>query len=552
MLTEEIKKIFSGDVLVDEKTLDEHSEDASIFKIKPKLVAFPKNSTDIQNLIKFVSVKNKKGERLSVSARAAGTDMTGGSLTDSIVLSFIKYLNKIKEIRAVGKEGGYAVVEPGLYYRNLEKETLKKDLIYPCYPASRELCALGGILSNNSAGEKTLAYGQTKDYVLELKVVLSDGKEYTFKPLTEFELKEKISQKNFEGRIYKKIWQLIQKNQKLIWESRPKVSKNSAGYFLWDIYDGKYFDLTKLIVGSQGTLGIITEAKIRLVKNQPYSRMVVVFLKDLKPVGKLVNVILKFNPESLESYDDKTLILALKFLPSLIKSLIQKKENLFKLFISFIPDFFIALTSGFPKMVLIAEFRGSNENEISNHAENLLQELKNLGFKARRTHNHAEGEKYWTIRRESFNLLRKKIKGKHTAPFIDDVIVDPKYLADFLPRLNDLVSKYQELTYTIAGHAGNGNFHIIPLADFKNPNLKNIIKKLSNEVYDLVKEFGGSITAEHNDGLIRTPYLDKMFPDKILKLFVDVKKVFDPQNIFNPGKKVNGNLKYALDHIKTE
>lgn len=553
MIAEELKKIITGEVSTEAEVLEKYSEDASIFKIKPEAVVFPKNIEDIKSIVKLIAKKKKKNQRLSISARSAGTDMTGGPLTESIVLEFSRYFNKVKEVRYLPKnKGGYAVTEPGVYYRDFERKTLEKKLIFPPYPASREICAMGGIVSNNSAGEKTLALGQTKDYIMEVKVVLSDGSECVFRPVDEWELKKKIAQKNLEGKIYKKIWALIKKNQKLIWESKPAVSKNSAGYLLWEVYDGKYFDLSKLIVGSQGTLAIITEAKLRLVKALPHSRMVVIFLKDISAVGRLVNIALKFKPESIESYDDKTLLLALKFLPGLAKSLRKKGYNLMKLIFSFLPDLRMLLTSGFPKMVLLVEFTGDDEMKVSAASESLTQELKRNGFKARATKNKAEGEKYWTIRRESFSLLREKIKDKHTAPFIDDVIVNPEHMPEFLPRLNTLVSKYPELTYTIAGHAGNGNFHVIPLADFTNPKLKDIIANLSEEVYNLVQEYNGSITAEHNDGLIRTPYLNKMFSEKMIKIFAETKKAFDPQNIFNPGKKTAGDLEYALSHIKKE
>ncbi len=550
MLSDEIKKFFKGEIFSDEKTLERFSEDASIFKIKPSLVVCPKNTDDIKNLVKFVSKKKKIDQGISLSARSAGTDMTGGSLTESIVVSLTEHINRVKEIKAEGPRGGYAVVEPGVYYRDFEKETLNKDLIYPPYPASRELCAIGGIVSNNSAGEKTLSHGQTKDFVLELKAILADGNEYTFKPLNEFELKEKIKLKNFEGKIYSKIWDLIKKNQKLIWESKPNVSKNSAGYYLWEIYDGKYFNLAKLIVGSQGTLGIVTEVKLKLERTKKHSRMVVVFLRNLSLVDDLVDLILKYKPESLESYDDKTLKLAIKFFPSLIK--IIKPKNVLNLILKFIPDFFIILTTGLPKLVILAEFVGDNEFEIEKNIQSLLPEIKKLGVKARVTKDEEEEQKYWTIRRESFNLLRHHIRGLHTAPFIDDIIVHPEQLPEFLPRLNKILSRYPELIETIAGHAGNANFHIIPLADFKKPDFRDTVLKLSNEVYDLVREFKGSITAEHNDGLIRTPFLDKMFNPKMLRLFEKVKKVFDPKDIFNPGKKVRGDLNYALSKIKKE
>ena len=159
-------------------------------------------------------------------------------------------------------------------------------------------------------------------------------------------------------------------------------------------------------------------------------------------------------------------------------------------------------------------------------------------------------QKYWTIRRESFNLLRKHVEGKKTAPFIDDIIVRPEHLPQFLPELNRILDEYKNyMIYTIAGHPGDGNFHIIPLMDLSDEKSWNIILELSDKVYDLVLKYGGSITAEHNDGLIRTPYLEKMYGKEVHGLFEEVKRIFDPLNIFNPGKKVGGSIDYASKHI---
>ena len=160
--------------------------------------------------------------------------------------------------------------------------------------------------------------------------------------------------------------------------------------------------------------------------------------------------------------------------------------------------------------------------------------------RARITKSAPDTEKYWEIRHESFNLLRKHVKGKRTAPFIDDVIVRPEFLPEFLPGLEKILSKYPELEHTIAGHPGEGNFHIIPLVGLGDERLNKDIIKASDEVYDLTLKYGGSITAEHNDGIIRTPYLEKMYGAKIYGIFGEIKKIFDPLNIFNPGKKIGG------------
>ena len=212
----------------------------------------------------------------------------------------------------------------------------------------------------------------------------------------------------------------------------------------------------------------------------------------------------------------------------------------------------MALGGGMPKLFLEAEFTGDSEEEVYKKAYTAKKDLENLGLKMRVTKDDAEEKKYWTVRRESFNLLRKHVQGKRTAPFIDDIIVRPEKLSEFLPRLNSLMNEYDSLVYTIAGHIGNGNFHIIPLMDMKDPRAKKIISELSGKVYGLVVEFGGSITAEHNDGLIRSPFLEQMYGEKIYELFEDTKKIFDPDNIFNPGKKVGSDFSYALEHLALE
>ena len=225
-----------------------------------------------------------------------------------------------------------------------------------------------------------------------------------------------------------------------------------------------------------------------------------------------------------------------------------------KLGLSFIPEVLMMLRGGLPKLVLITEFTSQDENECLEKVTKLDTVLKKFtkeyNIQTRIT-NAKGGEKYWRIRRESFNLLRKHVKGKHTAPFIDDICVSPHALAEFLPKLNKILKDYK-LVYTIAGHAGDGNFHIIPLMDFKDPKTRDTILAVSDKVYDLVREYKGSITAEHNDGLIRTPYLDEMFTAKTLALFKETKEIFDPLYIFNPRKKVGADKQYLYDHIILE
>ena len=542
-MSNQIKDIIEGEVIENKKEIEAYSHDASIFEVQPELVVKPKNTDDVKSLVRFVSEHKLSTPSLSLTARAGGSDMTGGPLGESIILDFRAYMNKI--LRVEGSPP-HAIVEPGVFYRDFEKETLKKGLLLPSYPASRELCAVGGMVANNAGGEKSLRYGKTENYVEELNVVLSDGNEYVFKSLISTEFEQKKIQNDFEGEIYRKIYELLETNREIIQKAKPDVSKNSAGYALWNIWREGKLDLTQLFVGSQGTLGIITKIKFRLVEPAKYSKLLVIFLKDIDKLGDLVVDLNKYEPESMESYDDNTIKLTFKILPNLIK-----KIGISVLF-RFLSDLWVIMTGGIPKLVILAEFTGDDEESVKRKAKTVKHEVDS-GFKvkSRVATSKADVQKYWTIRRESFNLLRKHVKGRKTAPFIDDIIVKPEHLPQFLPELNKILDEYKNhMIYTIAGHPGDGNFHIIPLMNLSDEKSRNIIPELSAKVYDLVIKYGGSITAEHNDGLIRTPYLEKMYGKEVNNLFQKVKEIFDPLNIFNPGKKVGGDLAYAIKHIK--
>ena len=552
-MKQEIEKFFKGEIFDDEETLKKYSKDASLLEVRPKLVVYPKDAEDLGNLVKFVASKKSVNPNISLTIRAAGSCMSGGPLNESIIADVTKHMQRLN----LGKNDKgltFAIAESGVFYRDFEEKTLERGLILPCFPASKNLCALGGMIGNNCAGEKTLRYGKMENFILESKYIFSDGNEYMAKPLSKAELLTKMKQGDFEGNLYKKFYSLILENIRIINEARPTVSKNSAGYYLWNIWDGKIFDLNKLLVGSQGTLGIMTEAKIKLVPVEPASKLFVIFLPNLEKLADLVNAILPTEPESIESYDDTTLKLAFKFFPDMLRSL--KTKHFLKLIYSFVPEGIMMLKGGFPKMVVLVECCGQTAEEVDKKLVDLEKKIVHFNLPTRRTRTEEESNKYWAIRRESFNLLRQHVKGKRTAPFVDDVVVKPKHMPKFLPKMKKILDEYK-LTYTITGHAGNGNFHIIPLMNMKNKDNIRVIKEVGEKVYNLVAEYHGSITGEHNDGIIRTPYLGKMFSPEMLEIFKKTKRIFDPQNIFNPGKKVPqpghaGTVEYLEKHIAVE
>ena len=543
-LLDELKGVIKGDVATDEETLMANSHDASIFEIKPQVVVSPKDAEDVKALVKFVTKHKKEHVDLSLTGRSAGTDMSGGSINDSIIVSFLIYFNHIGPI-----ENGVGTAEPGVYYRDFEAETLKQNLIFASYPASRELCAIGGIVNNNSGGEKSLEFGKTEKFLKEVKVVLSDGNEYVFKPLNEKELNEKMEQKDFEGELYRNMYKLITDNYDLLQKAKPSVTKNSAGYFLWNVWnpETKIFDLTQLWTGAQGTLGMLLEAKIGLVPVRKHREMEIIYLSNLDHLGEIIDAVLPLGPESFESYDDNTLKLALRFFPEFAKKL--GLWGLIQSGLAFAPAFMQMFTGSLPKLILQIDFTGDDMDELDQKIKTLREKIKHL-------HPHTsiakddQEKRYWLVRRESFSLLRNKIRDKHTAPFIDDFVIDPHHTAEVLTQVTDILKQHPYYIFTVAGHVGNGNFHIIPLAKIEDPAVRKSIPEISKQVYAIVTKYGGSTTGEHNDGLVRTPYLEQMYGAEVVKLFEKTKDIFDPAAIFNPRKKVHSDMDWSMQHIR--
>jgi len=539
---------FKGELDDDAPTLDFYSHDASMFELRPQLVVRPKDAKDVETLVKLVSKRKPGNPDLSLTARSAGTDMSGGAINDSIIVDFLKHFNKVEKVTKTT-----AQVQPGVLYRNFEPETLKQGALMPTYPASRDLASIGGLVNNNSGGEKSLEYGKTEDFVTELSFVFADGVERTVKPLNKAELVRKMGQKDFEGKVYKQLFDLIEKHYDQIKAAKPNVSKNSTGYYLWDVWDREtgIFDLTKLIVGAQGTLGFVTDVHFKLVPHRPHSGLLVLFMKNIDDLGELIPTVLKHNPATFESFDDATLLLSIKFMPYFLKILGPSK--FIKLLIGLIPDA-LQLLRGIPKLVLMVEFNGETEDEVRAKIKALHAELgmhraryEINGFEEDPT--ELKSEKFWTMRRQSFNLLRSKVKDKHTAPFIDDLIVRPEYLVEFLPKLRVIIKKYK-LFATIAGHMGDGNFHIIPLMKIEEPSERAKLLPAMKEVDNLVLKYHGSLSAEHNDGLVRGPWLVEQYGKEVLDLFKEAKRIMDPQGIFNPHKKATADWDYSFSHIR--
>ncbi len=537
---------FVGEIDATVATRDHYSHDASMFELMPEVVIYPKNSQDVKTAVNYVrNIKNKHHSHVSLTARSAGTDMSGGAINQSVLMDMTRHFNKIFHT-----DSQTAHAQPGVFYRDFERETLVHNALMPSYPASRDLCTIGGMVANNSGGEKSLEFGKTEKFVTELKVVFADGNEYTVKPLNKSELEYKIAQNDYEGRIYKQVYQLIESNYEIIKAAKPKVSKDSTAYHIWDVWDREtgVFDLNQVIIGSQGTLGMITDIHFRLVPAPKYSGTLVVFLRKTDNLGDLINKVLEHKPATFEGFDNYTLMLSFKLFFYFHQTL--GWLGMAKLGIQLIPDAF-KLFRGIPKMVLLVEFNAETQEQVTQKVSDMRDALVPFGHDAlfEEDDTVAKAKKFWIMRRESFNLLRKKVHDKHTAPFIDDLVVPPEHLQQFLPELRKIINEYKLLA-TVAGHMGDGNFHVIPLMKIEEKLERIKLAPAMREVNALVLKYGGSLSGEHNDGMSRGPWLHQMYSRDMMRIFKELKNIFDADNIFNPDKKTDAHWEFSINHLR--
>ncbi|MBI1974862.1 MAG: FAD-binding oxidoreductase [Parcubacteria group bacterium] len=539
-LSAELRSILRGEVLTDEASLEHYSTDGSIFRVMPWAAVLPKDATDIVALTRWVREKREKNPeevRFSLTARGKATDQAGGPLSEGIILRFPGCLDKILEVRP-----DFVRVEPGAVFGVVNKELEGHGRFLPSFPASHMFSTLGGAVANNGAGEKSTKYGSTHLYIKALKMVLSSGAEVVVQPFKWGDLAFKKQQVNFEGDVYRDIEILIEKRKHLIETTRPKVVKYASGYNIWDVdrktEEGRIFDLTQLIAGSQGTLGIITEISLWTLPKPSHTGLLLAFFEDLPKSGQATAELLKFGPSALEMVDRFLLELVQKENPDMLAGLLPDRPS---------PN-----GSGqVPAVVLLCEFDGEDQSAIQKQLEEAQNVISRLAFSSKISLDPEEQSKFWKVRR-SAALVAESAHGKKKAlPFIEDAVVPSEQFPEYVTRLYEIMQR-EELAFSVWGHAGQGNLHVQPFLDVGDPKDREKLFRVSEEVYEVVSRLGGILSGEHNDGIMRTPYLSRVFSPELLKVFRDVKQTFDPLNIFNPGKKVGIDLDFLKAHLREE
>ena len=532
---------FHGEVSSKKELLDKYSTDESIFCIRPQVVIRPRHKADVEVLVRTIAKETKRFSSLSLTPRSAGTGLGGGSLTDSIVVDMTD-LNKMGDV-TVKKDKVTFTCEPGLMWRDMEKVLKRYDVYLPPYTSSKDICTIGGSIANNAAGPDSLRYGQCADWVESVDVVLKDGRTYTVKALSLKEFQTLIKQKHEYARIAQEIYELIVKNEAEIHRNKPKIKKSNAGYPLWNVIPegvanfkkGKgVFDLTRLISGSQGTVGIITNITMRALPIQKNTSLIVVPIFDLNEAAETVVKAMKYNPINIEIFDALTFDMALSN-PDFFK---QRLGGLtyYRVMLSMYTTYHVRFARKIPDFTALIVVDEETTSKTS--ALDIAKHISNRLVKARVVTNPIEAEMYLQIRRASFSLSKLIDKTKRPAAFLEDMTVPPENLSKFFIQIKKLFKEFN-VTSAVHGHGGNGHFHFYPLLDFTNKTTPLLVEKMADAFFATAIKFKGGICGEHNDGIIRTPYLHLMFTKKMLDIFKDCEHIFDPEDIFNPGKKVN-------------
>jgi glycolate oxidase len=482
-----LANLISGETLWDDWTRKIFSVDASSYVVEPLLVSCPKDEFDIQQVCKFATARN-----IPLVCRGAGTGLLGQCLSTGIVLDFVRNMNHIVDI---GDD--YVIAEPGITKNQLDRELLKSGKFVPPNPASSNYCTLGGMISNNSSGPLTLGYGSIMNYLLGVRTVYSNG-----------EMGFAYDNKSFDNKI-KSMIELVMSELDLINRQYPKVNKNSSGYRLDSIIAREKIHPQRIFLASEGTLGIVTQAKLQTLDIPEFRYLVILSFPSLELAAAKIPFILKYKPVALELLDTSLLIDGSDLNGS--------------------QDY---------NCSLLVEFHSNKQNKFQMRIKQFENDASQYSRVVKSSSHLIWIEKIWSLRQNALNSILKRNSGTRKGiSLIEDTVVAPAVLRDFACLLIQLYKKY-DLDYVIYGHAGNGNLHTRPIMDKQQDLDPKKIESMAFEVFKYVKAHGGSISGEHGDGLARVKYIPWMYGNEMYNVFIKIKKIFDRNNILNPGKKV--------------
>ena len=507
----ELKKRIQGDLRFDRYSRRLYSTDASIYQIEPVGVVVPRHKDDVQAVIE---IANKLG--VTVLPRGGGTSLAGQAVGHSVVLDFSKYMQNVLE---VNKEELWCRVQPGLVQDELNAHVRGIGLQFGPDTSTSNRATIGGMIGNNSSGAHSLTYGKTLDHVIELTVLLSDGTEAVLKDLSLDAVESKSRADTIEGRAYREVFRLATQHKNEILARYPKIMRRVSGYNLDEFVKPQPFNLSRIIVGSEGTLATIVEAKMRLVPKPKWTAMDVIHFNDDIEALECAQVVLQTRPYAMESTDKMVLNLA--------RGNIEQSRKL-------------GFVQGTPDSLLMVEYAGETEDDVKEQVYKLekVRQRENIGYASTLAFKPEEVKAIWGVRKAGLGLLLGMKGDKKPIAFVEDTAVAPAKLPEFIRRFREVVSRHD----TIAGYYGHcsvGCMHIRPLINLKDESEKAKMVSIANAISDLVLEFNGAMSGEHGDGLARSHFNAKLFGPALYDAFRQVKRAFDPKNLMNPGKIVD-------------
>ena len=508
-----------GEILTSSDVCNHFSTDASIFQVTPSLVAYPKNENDVRKIARFTWQLAERGRVVPITARGKGSDRSGGAIGSGVIVEFPAHMNKIIELD--GKSGNI-VVEPGLNYGRLQQTLHTHGRFLPAYPSSLDFSTIGGAIANNASGEKSAKYGDTRKYVKGLRVVLANGEVIETKRLSKRELSKKMGLSSFEGEIYRNLDKLIEENKQVIEQINIDVSSNSAGYEIASVKLKNSFDLTPLLVGSQGTLALVTEASLSTELHSPHSTLIVAFLNSIESLHSLTQDLSKLSdkPSMVELVDQNFLSFVNTQNPNQLKGVVG---------------------SPLPKFGLLIELDLYNERSRKKQSKKVVKLLNKYGAEYQLETSPEEKEKLYKLVNSKATVLSYNQDGKKALPIIDDACIPLNRIADYFSKVYELFTNYK-LKFVVWGHLMTGNFNVQPFFDISQIGDRQKMFKIMNLYYEFVIDMGGTTGGSKNDGRLRGSFLQKLYGNQANELFNKIKAIFDPYGTLNPGVKVNTTL----------
>jgi len=507
----ELRKRIEGDIHFDHYSRLLYSTDASIYQIEPIGVVVPRHKGDVQAVIE---IANKF--QVPVLPRGGGTSLAGQTVGHAIVLDFSKYMQNVLE---VNQEELWCRVQPGLVQDELNAHVRPMGLQFGPDTSTSNRATIGGMIGNNSAGAHSLTYGKTLDHVLELTVLLSDGSEVVLKDLSVESMEAKSRADTLEGRVYREIARLAREHKDEILARYPKIMRRVSGYNLDEFIKPQPFNLSRILVGSEGTLATVVEAKMRLVPKPKWTAMDVIHFYSDQEALECSQVVLQTAPYAMESTD--------KMILNLARGNIEQSRKL-------------GFVQGNPDSLLMVEYAGETEDAVREQVYRLeeLRKREQIGYAASLAFKPEEVKAIWGVRKAGLGLLLGTKGDKKPIAFVEDTAVAPAQLPEFIKRFREIIAGHDAIA-GYYGHCSVGCMHIRPLINLKEHSEMTKMVSIANAISDLVLEYNGAMSGEHGDGLARSHFNKKLFGAVLYEAFRQVKRVFDPNSLMNPGKIVD-------------